>query len=403
MKFILLTFLLLFPTKEVIGKTYYSEYSAFSEYSEEKIEESDTVNVEVERRYKWYIRDSESGFYLMNENPFGYYYITWGVYRDTKFSNWELAYPEDKYGRLIEAKSVCDNEDCSLKHLEYRYKDRLFYHSKPIDKEKDGYYAYVEGYAKRGTDYKDYYRYQTRDKIDVPDIIVITDSSKNVSDYIISTCEYQIEGEIDYQKNGLYKIKIVTDFIEISADVEIIIKENANDDYENIIYELHKLLEEKDKAIKELESSNNGLQENIKRLENMLAEREKDYSHLQQQKDELIETTSSLHYQLKTIEEKKTEQDKKMEQLEDALEKGKTELNGVVIQCEQNLLEVKKELVIKEKSILFLEQSLKEKDDNIKQVSMDNYEEKGECSYLVQRCYSGSRPLYALSRCRCKL
>ena len=56
---------------------------------------------------------------------------------------------------------------------------------------------------------------QVRDKINISDEIIITKNSQTINDFIDSTVPYQVIGDIDYSKNDIYNINIVTSFITI--------------------------------------------------------------------------------------------------------------------------------------------------------------------------------------------
>ena len=245
MKKVLLSVLLSLILKEgVSAKIYYSDYSEFSDYSLEKIESSDLVNVEVKKVYNKYFSVAEGDYYRLGENSVLYPYINVNIYKDTEFTNWSSVYPEDKLGRIIEFKNVCDNNDCKFNHFEYRYKDRLYFHYQNIEKVLDE-DSVLKGYIKDEHDYKSYYRTQVRDKINISDEIIITKNSQTINDFIDSTVPYQVIGDIDYSKNDIYNINIVTSFITIPLKVEVLI-------FDNIINKYNKDLLNKNLDIKKL-------------------------------------------------------------------------------------------------------------------------------------------------------
>ena len=256
MKKILLSILLSLVLKEgVSAKTYYSDYSEFSDYSLEKIESSDLVNVEVKRVYNKYFDIVEGNYYMLDENPGFYPIINVNVFKYTGFTEWSIVFPQDKLGRIIECRNVCDNSNCSVNHMEYRYKDKLYFHYRevPILLEEN---SPLKGYIANEKDYTNYYRYQIRDKINISDEIIITKNSQTINDFIDSTVPYQVIGNIDYSKNDIYTINIVTSFVTIPLKVEVLIFDNIIDKYNKDL--LNKNLDIK-KLNKEIEVYKNKL------------------------------------------------------------------------------------------------------------------------------------------------
>ena len=145
-------------------------------------------------------------------------------------------------------------DDYKEELVSYRYKDKLYYFFS-YDKEYiDGYFKQRDGYEKDENDYIDYYRYRNRDKIEFSEHIEINKNDSFLEEYINSTTEYEIDGNIDYNKNGLYHIKIKTYFITKDVTVSINIKENnkedikdkkALEDYKSFEKKYDNLLEEK--------------------------------------------------------------------------------------------------------------------------------------------------------------
>lgn len=108
----------------------------------------------------------------------------------------------------------------------YRFKDKLYYFYTYDRKYVDGYFKIKDGYEKDEENYVDYYRYRNRDKLMINDYIEISEKNKKIDDYIQSTTDYNIDGVIDYTKNGLYDIKVKTYFI--TKDVKVLININSN-------------------------------------------------------------------------------------------------------------------------------------------------------------------------------
>ena len=144
-------------------------------------------------------------------------------------------------------------DDYKEEIISYRYKDKLYYFYS-YDKEYiDGYFKEKNGYDKDINDYLDYYRYRNRDKIEFSEYIEINKHDELLDNFITSTVNYEIEGNIDYTKNGLYNVKVKTYFLTKDILVLINIKENEKnskdeklvDDYKELEKKYDNLLEEK--------------------------------------------------------------------------------------------------------------------------------------------------------------
>lgn len=117
-------------------------------------------------------------------------------------------------------------------------------------------------YPTKSDDYKIYYQTYTRDYIDIYDNIVIRDD-ETISDYIKSNIPYHIKGDINYQINGIYKIKIINDFKEIIKEIKV----NKISNYQkeiNMIMQanLHKM-KELEKEIMDLNNTNRHLNNSL--------------------------------------------------------------------------------------------------------------------------------------------
>ncbi|MDD3392729.1 MAG: hypothetical protein PHE54_04245 [Bacilli bacterium] len=122
MKKILLLLLLLSisicSVKSVKADNYYSDYGSFSEYQETLIEESDTVDVETERRFKWYKEEKELGDYaLLGDNDPMYPYADVSDYIQTSFTSFNVTYPKEHFDRNIETRTIYKYQD--MKEIRY--------------------------------------------------------------------------------------------------------------------------------------------------------------------------------------------------------------------------------------------------------------------------------------------
>lgn len=91
-------------------------------------------------------------------------------------------------------------------------------------------YPYKDGQAKQ------YYRFQTRDKLELSEITLINAKNYDLNNFIIqSTKPYSIEQNIDWNKNGMYPITIKSGDIEVTKNVTVQIIENQIVEYEKEI------------------------------------------------------------------------------------------------------------------------------------------------------------------------
>lgn len=357
--------------KALEKSVYYSNYGEWSDYSKDNYRKTELMDVEVERRYKWF-KNKERGEYLDYDDGFSKYdYINSDEYKYSDFSEWQQVVPDEKNDRVIETKNkylvkkikpikniyikgvfktnevdlnqiiiynngekinynpVCG--DCSgmfklqseigililelddfyyldnisiiinpvniddidslyflvtspdensnsetifysaiykkdsFKYIHmniynfvkkypiyeeeiyydyppsfaasdymaevkfYRYKDKQYYFYSYDKEYVDGYLKNKEGYEKDENDYLDYFRYRNRDKLELVEYVEIKSKDERLDDYISSTTQYTVEGDIDYKKNGLYHVKVKSYFITKDVSVLVNINENEKD------------------------------------------------------------------------------------------------------------------------------------------------------------------------------
>ena len=361
-------------TKDV----YYSEYSDFSEFIENEVSSSDLIDVERERRYRWYKNNITSEYMLYEEGIGKYTLFDLEDYQESEFSNWQYEQPASQFGRLIEEQKeykvnklkpiqtlmiadfsfdedtinfgqveiylnnqkidyqyICGDcsgisfkesgfimidfyepyhlKDLTIKILnsdkdkinsfkihaiepmvvdvpskiyatytyqsneeinfmiseadfdiinpeyeeeviynempdlgvldnitidtKYRYKDRYYYFYNSEKEYIEGYHANYPEYIKDDNDYKDYYRYRSREKVVIENEMTITRYKDSLEDFIISTADYDIETDINYLKNGVYSVRYVTPFQTINKTVTVDIEENELRDELDILTE----------------------------------------------------------------------------------------------------------------------------------------------------------------------
>lgn len=162
--------LFLFLGKIKAGEIYYSDYSAFSDFQEERIESSELVNVEEEIRYRFFTIDSSGN---------------------------------KKYSDIYSKEALADYPN------------------------------------KEESQYKIYYRYQTRDKLIVDADKEIREKNFNLHQLVLEiTKPYTIEENINWDKNGLYLVTFKTENMEVTIRVILSIPENKIREYQQEIEEL---------------------------------------------------------------------------------------------------------------------------------------------------------------------
>ncbi len=100
MKKILVLFLLFFAVGNASALEY-SDYTDFSEYTENYIQSNDLTDVKIERRYKYYKLEKELGGYGENDSV-EYPFIDKDDYIYTDYSDVSIEKPSEKEGRIIE-------------------------------------------------------------------------------------------------------------------------------------------------------------------------------------------------------------------------------------------------------------------------------------------------------------
>lgn len=117
-KTMFILFSILFLMKTVRAENFYSDYSSFSDYSENYVENSDTTIVESERRYKIYKEQIVDGdYYIEGENPTDLSLIDKNNYIQTEYSLWDKNKPANKNGRDILEKTVYEYRE--MKKIRY--------------------------------------------------------------------------------------------------------------------------------------------------------------------------------------------------------------------------------------------------------------------------------------------
>lgn len=374
MKILVGLFLILGLYTKVDAKVYYSEYSEYSDYSLEKVEGSELVDVEVERRNKWYLSVAKGDYYKWGDNPVSLPYVNVNIYKVSDFSEWSEDYPEDDYGRIVERKDVCDDKECFIKHVEYRYKDKYYYHYSNKRQYKDDYYVYLDGYIRDEKDYKDFYRYRTRDKLEITDKIVITKKDEKLEDFITSNMDYKIVGEINYTRNGIYSIEIENYFVKVPITVTVLLEDNIKNYYTNLLFLKEENIVEIEKQIKITENKLLEMnQEKEELINNYLLEKQ-DWTKKLNLKQEIIDNYIEKYEQgLKQVEVLQqeilgmTEQNNEMKNKKENLSDELSRKNNLLIftRLDKNNLQEELNIHLEEKN-----QCLQKYDDIIKKYNL---------------------------------
>lgn len=198
----------------------------------------------------------------------------------------------------------------------YRYQDPLFYFYNINKKYIDGYFVNYPNFIKDESDYKDYYRYQVRDKIEISKDILITDYNQLLSDFVNSTTDYEINTNLNINKNGQYDVEFITPFIKVYKLATVNIEENKEKEtIEDLQEELNKL--------------RNDYQEKEIELNNITNKYDKLLSEYEGKQKELNDIRKEYSNSLGDYQKKEIELSNKYNSLLDEYKKKETELDSI--------------------------------------------------------------------------
>lgn len=147
------------------------------------------------------------------------------------------------YQDVIESDTKLENDYEEVEIKKYKITNLYYYYylsNKEYNDTETDYYN-----IKDETQYEDYYRSQTRDKVVLKDDIIINSYEDDLNNYIIdSSVDVTVEHNIDFHKNGTYIVKYITPFKTIEKEVTVDIMENK---YNESIEELNKYKEDVNK------------------------------------------------------------------------------------------------------------------------------------------------------------
>jgi len=104
-KLIMILIIITHSRMYIYGETKYSEFNEFSKWQEEEIIESDLIDVDVQKRYKWYKIDQVDGTYsIENYNDPMFPYVDKNDFIIKDFTNYSIEKPNILPNRTIEEK-----------------------------------------------------------------------------------------------------------------------------------------------------------------------------------------------------------------------------------------------------------------------------------------------------------
>lgn len=180
----------------------------------------------------------------------------------------------------------------NYKIYEYKIIDKI-YSDKYSVNDSDGLYVDLDSY-------KNFYRFKKRDKVSISDNLIIDSKDKKLTDFIeyssINLDDIKITSDVNYNKNGKYKINFILPFKTISKDITVNIESNyiiLINDQANYISTLNNSTSESNYAVdkKNLEIKEVILEEEMKNKEisELLNACYRDKKDLEMQKDDLKE------------------------------------------------------------------------------------------------------------------
>lgn len=168
------------------------------------------------------------------------------------------------YEELTENKKEDINiYDLSIKK-EYRYKNKLCKTFKVNKEYYPDYSLFAIGDYNIKDSSKEFYRYQTRDKLEL-NVYDIINYDFDLNNFVVfSSSPYKIISDINYNKNGQYKINFITDNLNIEKKVNVKINENIIKEYEKQNEILSQQIKEEKEKYEELKKDFKVLENNQK-------------------------------------------------------------------------------------------------------------------------------------------
>lgn len=261
-----------------------------------------------------------------------------------------------------------------------RYRYKLYKHYDIVKTYLNDYYLEHEGYIKDDSQTKTYYKKRSRDKLEIEDLKII-DKETNIEDLISSTINYEIIGEIDYNKNGIYNVEIKTPFITIEKTVEIDIYENELKQLEEQNKNLKQIVEAKEDATKKtsktLETINNQLNEKNKELEEI----KKNYQEQIKKYEDIIQENTNKS--LSSLEQLQLTHNIEKSNLNSEIENYISKINELNYAVEKNNLSYKQVVQEYKKSINEYQNELAKKTVKEKTITSSTVNSKNSLLLLI--------------------
>ena len=260
---------------------------------------------------------------------------------------------------------------------QYRYQEKW---CKVYQKKKEYYQEYsnkaIDDYIYRDEESKKtFYRYRTRDKLEI-DVYDITDENFDLNNFIItSTDEVEITNNIDWNKNGIYDITFTLNDLIITKSVTLNIDSNTINELEKEILILEQQISNLEEDLKKqkkyyeeqleiLEEKLNNCQSDNNCLKEILEEKE---LIIKNQEEQLISLNDKIN-QLQAEINSKIDEIIYLNQNNELLKDKITKLNEEIIKLKNNTSNLNQEVINeynKTNDLIIINQFYKEKIDEL--------------------------------------
>ena len=260
---------------------------------------------------------------------------------------------------------------------QYRYQEKW---CKVYQKKKEYYQEYsnkaIDDYIYRDEESKKtFYRYRTRDKLEI-DVYDITDENFDLNNFIVtSTDEVEITNNIDWNKNGIYDITFTLNDLIVTKSVNLNIDSNTIDKLEkeilileqqisNLEEDLKKQKKYYEEQLEKLEEKLNNCQSDNNCLKEILEEKE---LIIKNQEEQLISLNDKIN-QLQAEINSKIDEIIYLNQNNELLKDKITKLNEEIIKLKNNTSNLNQEVINeynKTNDLIIINQFYKEKIDEL--------------------------------------
>lgn len=260
---------------------------------------------------------------------------------------------------------------------QYRYQEKW---CKVYQKKKEYYQEYsnkaIDDYIYRDEESKKtFYRYRTRDKLEI-DVYDIIDENFDLNNFIVtSTDEVEITNNIDWNKNGIYDITFTLNDLIVTKSVNLNIDSNTIDELEKEILILEQQISNLEEDLKKqkkyyeeqleiLEEKLNNCQSDNNCLKKILEEKE---LIIKNQEEQLISLNDKIN-QLQAEMNSKIDEIIYLNQNNELLKDKITKLNEEIIKLKNNTSNLNQEVINeynKNNDLIIINQFYKEKIDEL--------------------------------------